>query len=86
MIRNFLESCDYEQGYSKAVSDIKNYLESHTETLKWHNMSNLKGICELLSLFEKERDMLIKYGSDIEVIAEYSGKKRILSINKELNI
>lgn len=86
MIRNFLESCDYEYGYTKAVSDIKNYLESHSETLKWHKMNNLKGICEILSLFEKEHDTLLKYGPDIEVIVNYEGKKRILSVNTDISI
>jgi len=65
MIKNFLESCDYENGYKKAVSDIRNYFQSHSESLKFHRMFSCKGIMKLLAAMEKNSDAMMQSGEDV---------------------
>ena len=75
MIRNFFQSCDYENGYSKAIQDVKNFFNQHSASLKYNKMFNSKDIISLLSFLEKERDAFMKYGEDLEVSFKREGKK-----------
>lgn len=75
MIRNFFEACDYENGYSKAIQDIKNFFNKHSVSLKYNKLFNSKDILSLLSFLEKERDAFMKYGEDLEVSFKRNGKQ-----------
>ena len=64
MIKNFLQSCDYENGYRKAISDIRNWFENHTETMKHNRLFNHRGVIDILSAMERYPDKMIAYGED----------------------
>lgn len=48
MIQNFLQACDYENGYTKALLDIRNWFERNSDFLRLAKMYNKKGINALL--------------------------------------
>lgn len=68
MIRNFLETCDYEHGYKKAITDIKNWFDRHSESIRYFRMFNKKGIHQILSEIEKNSDTFIEKGEFTEII------------------
>ena len=48
MIQNFLQACDYENGYTKALLDVRNWFERNSDFLRLAKMYNKKGINVLL--------------------------------------
>lgn len=56
MIRNFLQSCDYEHGYKKAMVDLRNWFYHHSECLKMYHMYNSKGMDSLLKWFSENAE------------------------------
>ena len=83
MIRNFFQTCDYENGYLKAISDIKNWISNHSQSLKYNKCVNLKDIISLLNFFEQNREDFIKIGEDLEIGFQREGKIiRYFLINK----
>ena len=82
MIRNFFESCDYEHGYSKALSDVKNFIISHSNLMKYERMFNAKDIMALLSFLEQNRDEFMKWGEHLELRYKREGKKLSFSLDK----
>lgn len=57
MIKNFLESCDYENGYTQALVDVQNWIDRHSTALKSNKLFNHKGIHNLLAAMYKYRDV-----------------------------
>ena len=73
MIRNFLESCDYEQGYSKALTDVRNFFEKHSAAMKYHKLYNQKSIEALLLALQQNREMFMEFGEDLELSFKKEG-------------
>lgn len=67
---NFL----YRQGYFKALLDVKNYFDKHSESLKHNKMYNSKKIPLLLQAFLDNADELIMWGDEIELVLSKDGK------------
>ena len=74
MIRNFLQERDFEHGYAKAIIDITNYIEHHSETLKTNKLMNRKGILLLLKAMYENRETFLEVGEDINFILTKEGK------------
>lgn len=72
---NFLAERDYSHGYQKCLTDIKNWFERHSETLKYNRLLNTKGINELLSAMESNAELMEKYGEDTEFGFSVEDKK-----------
>lgn len=73
---------DYEQGYFKALVDVKNYFDSHSDTLKHLRMYNSKKIPLLLDAFIRYHEKMIKVGDAIDLKLTADRKKVILDENK----
>lgn len=76
MIRNFFQSCDYDNGYSQALLDIKNWFWRHSASLKYYKMYNQRSIDMLLSAISNEHEILQKYGDFTEVKVDTDKDKR----------
>ena len=83
MIQNFFQSCDYENGYSKAITDIKNFFENHSSSMKMWKLYNSKDILSLLTFIEKERHIFRENGGDIELGFKKEGKNTIFFLSEE---
>lgn len=68
----------YRQGYFKALFDVKNYFDTHSETLKYLKMYNSKKIPLLLQAFTENADMMMLYGDTIELKLSKDGKRVFL--------
>lgn len=60
----------YRGGYCKALLDVKNYFDSHSDTLKRLRMYNSKKIPLLLQAFIDNADRMMLEGDDIELKLE----------------
>lgn len=65
---NFLEWADKRKFYLGCLVDIKNYLDSHSESIQYCKRNNIKGVKEILNQFIDNIDDFIKYGDDIEIV------------------
>ena len=71
---NFL----YRQGYFKALLDVKNYFDKHSESLKCLKMCNSKKIPLLLQAFIDNADEMMMWGDEIELKLSKDGKRVLL--------
>jgi hypothetical protein len=67
---------DFNRGYTKALIDIKNFFDSHSDALKLYRMYNCKGITALLSFIQDNREELRETGT-IENIIVSKDKNKI---------
>lgn len=60
----------YRSGYFKALLDVKNYFDSHSNVLKHLRMYSSKKIPSLLQAFIDNRERMILEGDDVEIKLE----------------
>lgn len=77
MIQNVLAACDYENGYIKALNDVKNWIEKHSIAMKYCRMYNQKNIEMLLNAICKGAYVFQQYGEDTEMTFEH--KKNVVT-------
>lgn len=77
MMVNFLKSCDYENGYRKALEDVVNWIERHSESLKHSKLNNRNGIIRLMKAMWSNCDVMMKYGENTEIMLMPDGSLRI---------
>ena len=58
---------EYKQGYFKALVDVKNYFDSHSEMLKCYKMYNAKKLPVLFQAFIDNYQKMIYEGDSIEI-------------------
>ena len=68
----------YRQGYFKALLDVKNYFDTHSETLKNLKMYNSKNIPLLLQAFVENADTMMFYGDNLNLKLSKDGKRVFL--------
>lgn len=68
----------YRQGYERALSDVKNWFERHTITMKNNKLNNEKGIRMIVNAFVENADTFRDYGENTEFILTEDKKKIIL--------
>lgn len=73
---------DYNQGYFKALVDVKNYFDSHSDVLKHLRMYSSKKIPLLLDAFIRYHEKMIIVGDQIDLKLTADGKKVILDEDK----
>lgn len=65
----------YRQGYLKALMDVKDYLDYHSESLKHNRAFNSKKIPLLCQAFIDYHEVMMTYGgSELELILTKEGK------------
>lgn len=79
MIKNFLQSCDYENGYRKALEDVKAWFSSHSVALGHYRMYNRKGVEKILSELSAKWESFIEEGEDMEIIVRKEIKEKKLN-------
>lgn len=77
MIRNFLQERDYAHGYQKALQDVFNWFNGHSESLTFNKMYNRQGVALILKCMADNADTMQKLGDSIEFMIhdEQVGKK-----------
>ena len=80
MIENFMKSVDYENGYKKALSDVKNYIQKHSDTMKLNKLTNCKGFIKLLSAMAKYWNEMLTHGENASFVL--TNEKEILPVWK----
>ena len=70
----------YNQGYSRALLDVKNWIEKHSISLKQNKMFNEKGIIALLKAMGDNEETFEKYGDETEFTVT-SDKRVVLGEN-----
>ena len=83
MIRNFLQSCDYENGYTKALIDVLNWFERHSDCLRYTKMYNKIGVEAMLRGMLNNREMFMDFGEMTEFKVIRDEKKRIVKVIAE---
>lgn len=78
MIKPLEDNFLYRQGYFKALLDIKNYFDTHTNSLKHLKMYNSKKIPLLLQAFVENADEMMMWGEDIDLKLSNDGKSVFL--------
>ena len=78
MIKPLQDNFLYRQGYFKALLDVKNYFDTHSESLKQFKMYNSKKIPLLLQAFLDNADELIMWGDEIKLKISKDGKRVFL--------
>lgn len=80
----------YRNGYIKALIDVRNYFETHSDCLKYWKMYNQKKIPLLLQAFIDNADCMMSLGEDINLLVATDKKtketKIICSDRKEEQI
>lgn len=74
MMQGFLFSSAYEDGYSQAISDVREFLNRHSVSMRWNRMYNARNIHALLSFLESHRLDLLMRGPDWEIGFRQKGK------------
>lgn len=65
----------YRGGYLKALLDVKNYFDSHSDMLKHLRMYNSKKIPLLLQAFVDNADKMMLEGDNIDFVFDEKGGK-----------
>lgn len=78
MIKPLEDNFLYRQGYFKALLDIKNYFDTHTNSLKHLKMYNSKKIPLLLQAFVENADEMMMWGEEIDLVLSNDGKSVFL--------
>ena len=65
MIGSFVKESEYRHGYNKAIIDIANWIERHSESIKHDKLNNTKGFLRLLKAFYENSEMFIQNGESL---------------------
>jgi hypothetical protein len=77
---------DYNRGYAKALIDVQNFLESHSEAMKYNKLYSHKGISAVLSALIQNREELRETGTVDDLIAKKDKKNIIVCKAKTNNL
>lgn len=67
MISSFLQQSNRRNGYIAALTDVYNWVDRHSESLKQNKLFNKKGMLNLLSAFIRDSDTFMNYGDEAEL-------------------
>lgn len=71
-------SGDYNRGYTKALIDVQNFFESHSEAMKYNKLYSHKGISAILSALIQNREELGETGEIDDLIVKKDKKNIII--------
>jgi hypothetical protein len=71
------------RGYTKALLDIQNFFESHSEALSTYKLFNKNGVTAILKFLIENRDELREYGNIEEILVRKEPKKIIITKRSE---
>lgn len=86
MYDNFILDTTHKQGYDQALLDVKNWIERHSKSMKYHKLNNAKGIMMLMNAFIENSEKLREYGDYTEFVLSSDKKKIILNSKNEVDI
>lgn len=85
MIKDFLSSSDYENGYRQALFDVENWFSYHSEGLKHFRMYNSKKIPEILKCLVNNSDEFMAKKESLELVEKTNALGTTIEIFKEEN-
>lgn len=71
------------RGYTKALLDVQNFFESHSEALSTYKLFNKNGVTAILKFLIENRDELREYGNIEEILVRKEPKKIIITKRSE---
>lgn len=71
---SFLLFAQKRNHYLNCLVDILNFLDSHSDYLKFRKMNNQKGLKTLINGFIQNIDKFVEEGSELELILENQKK------------
>lgn len=66
-MRSFLSYAERRCNYLDCLSQLDNFLSSHSEDIKFRRMNNIKGVHQIIAEIEENIDEFIKYGEEAEI-------------------
>jgi hypothetical protein len=67
------------RGYTKALLDVQNFFESHSEALSTYKLFNKNGVTAILKFLIENRDELREYGNIDDILVRKEPKKIIIT-------
>ena len=71
------------RGYTKALLDVQNFFESHSEALSTYKLFNKNGVAAILKFLIENRDELREYGNIDDILVRKEPKKIIITKRSE---
>lgn len=71
------------RGYTKALLDVQNFFESHSEALSTYKLFNKNGVTAILKFLVENRDELREYGNIDDILVRKEPKKIIIAKRSE---
>ena len=71
---SFLLFTEKRRYYLECLSDIQNYLDTHSESIKRFKMNNMKGLSRIIRLLIEHVDSFAEMGDMIELVIPEGGK------------
>lgn len=71
-------SGDYNRGYTKALIDVQNFFESHSEAMKYNKLYSCKGISAVLSALIQNHEEFRETGTVDDLIVKKDKKNIII--------
>lgn len=68
MIKDFIYESIYRDGYFKALLDVKNWFEQHSNSMRYFRMYNAKGLTKILNAMIKDIEQFMEQGEDLEIV------------------
>lgn len=62
---NFYYEYEWDRAYTKALVDVRNWMERHGDALKLNRLNNTKGMMRLMDAFIENRVLFEMYGEHL---------------------
>ena len=74
---------EYEHGRLTALLDLVNWIERHSESIKFHRLNNFAGLLAVVKCLLDNREAFQKYADTLELKVKRDGKKLLVSVADE---
>lgn len=78
-----MRCCDYSHGYRKALCDVVDWFERHSQGMAYNRAYAKNPIEALLKAMAKEHEAMEKYGASVVFVLKRQDKKCEVVIDKE---
>ena len=77
-----MSDLDYSQGRFAAMVDLVNWLEKHSEYIKWAKLNNWRGLLGIVECLAENADEFERCAEFLELSIKRDGKKLRFSVEK----
>jgi hypothetical protein len=82
-VNDYFLDVEYRKGYFKALMDVNNFLDTHSNVMKHYRLNNSKNLKMLFKAMLEGQDALMKYGehADIHVTWDKNDPRKVISMS-----